>query len=151
MIVCVVNKGIVSIVTLNILMNYTFDDDELFLLFGLINWSFKLIVRLQRILTMKQIPQEKLKGSIKAPEGWPETGKIKFTDVYMQYRPNTDVVLKGLSFEVASGDKIGIVGRTGAGKSTLSMVVTRIVEVMKGTIEIDGVDISKLDMADLRD
>ena len=46
---------------------------------------------------------------------------------------------------------MGIVGRTGAGKSTISMVVTRIVEVMKGTIEIDGVVISKLDMSDLRD
>ena len=46
---------------------------------------------------------------------------------------------------------MGIVGRTGAGKSSISLVVTRIVEVMKGTIEIDGVDISKLDMSDLRD
>lgn len=68
----------------------------------------------------------------------------------MRYRPNTDVVLRKLNFEVAPGHKVGIVGRTGAGKSTISMVLTRIVELMGGAIEIDGVDISKLDIADLR-
>ena len=83
-------------------------------------------------------------------ESWPQQGKIAFKDVEMRYRPNTDVVLRKLNFEVAPGHKVGIVGRTGAGKSTISMVLTRIVELMSGTIEIDGVDISKLDIADLR-
>ena len=68
----------------------------------------------------------------------------------MRYRPNTDIVLQDLSFEVVSGDKVGIVGRTGAGKSSLSLVVTRIVELLSGKIEIDGEDISKIDIAELR-
>ena len=68
----------------------------------------------------------------------------------MRYRPNTEVVLRKLNFEVAPGQKVGIVGRTGAGKSTISVALTRIVELMSGKIEIDGVDISKLDIADLR-
>lgn len=77
-------------------------------------------------------------------------GKIVFKDVEMRYRPNTDVVLRKLSFTVDPGHKIGIVGRTGAGKSTISMVLTRIVELMSGKIEIDGVDISKIDLDALR-
>ena len=68
----------------------------------------------------------------------------------MRYRPNTDVVLRKLDFVVAPGQKVGIVGRTGAGKSTISVALTRIVELMSGKIEIDGVDISKLGIADLR-
>ena len=68
----------------------------------------------------------------------------------MRYRPNTEVVLRKLGFEVSPGEKVGVVGRSGAGKSTISMALTRIVELMGGKIEIDGVDISKLDIADLR-
>ena len=68
----------------------------------------------------------------------------------MRYRPNTEIVLRKLNFKVSPGEKVGVVGRTGAGKSTLSMALTRIVELMGGKIEIDGVDISKLDIADLR-
>ena len=61
-----------------------------------------------------------------------------------------ELVLKKLSFEVASGHKVGVVGRTGAGKSTVSIALTRIVELVGGKIEIDDVDISKLDLAVLR-
>ena len=60
------------------------------------------------------------------------------------------MVLKKLNFEVAAGHKVGVVGRTGAGKSTVSIALTRIVELAGGTIEIDDVDISKLDLAVLR-
>ena len=59
-------------------------------------------------------------------------------------------MLKKLSFEVTAGQKVGIVGRTGAGKSTVSIALTRIVELAGGKIEIDDVDISKLDLAVLR-
>ena len=60
----------------------------------------------------------------------------------LRYRPKTDLVLKKLNFEVAAGHKVGVVGRTGAGKSTVSIALTRIVELAGGTIEIDDVDIS---------
>ena len=56
------------------------------------------------------------------------------------------MVLKKLSFEVKNGEKIGIVGRTGAGKSTISMALSRMVELAGGSIEIDGIDISKVDL-----
>ena len=68
----------------------------------------------------------------------------------LRYRPKTDLVLKKLSFEVTPGHKVGVVGRTGAGKSTVSIALTRIVELVGGVIEIDDIDISKLDLAVLR-
>ena len=99
---------------------------------------------------MQKCPQEKAKGTEKAPEQWPSQGQIAFKDVQLRYRPNTEVVLRKLDFTVNPGDKVGVVGRTGAGKSTISMALTRIVELMGGKIEIDGVDISKLDIEALR-
>ena len=73
---------------------------------------------------------------------WPSQGNIKFEDVRLRYRPKTDEVLRGLNFEIEGGKKIGIVGRTGAGKSTISLAICRIVEIESGFIKIDGIDIS---------
>ena len=63
-----------------------------------------------------------------------------FKDVELRYRPKTDLVLKGLNLSIEGGSKVGIVGRTGAGKSTISMALSRIVEIEKGSIMIDGVN-----------
>ena len=81
---------------------------------------------------------------------WPKAGKISFKDCELRYREESELVLKKLSFDVGSGEKIGIVGRTGAGKSTISMALSRIVELASGKIEVDGVDISKIDLNVLR-
>jgi ATP-binding cassette subfamily C (CFTR/MRP) protein 1 len=59
-------------------------------------------------------------------------------------------VLKGLSFKIQAGNKVGLVGRTGAGKSTISLAIPRIVEAFAGSIEIDGIDIGKVDLHVLR-
>lgn len=67
-------------------------------------------------------------------------------DVELRYRPKKELVLKKLTFKTGEGEKIGIVGRTGAGKSTLSLALTRIVEREAGSIKIDGVDISKVNL-----
>ena len=68
----------------------------------------------------------------------------------MRYRPNTDVVLSTVSFKIESGMKVGVVGRTGAGKSSMGITMSRIVELLEGCIEIDGVDISKVELKNLR-
>jgi ABC-type multidrug transport system fused ATPase/permease subunit len=70
--------------------------------------------------------------------------------VQLKYRPNTEIVLHNLSFEVEPGHKIGIVGRTGAGKSTISLALARIVELHSGQIFIDGQDISLIDLSEHR-
>jgi len=67
-------------------------------------------------------------------------------DVDLRYRPTTDLVLKGCSMKINAGEKIGIVGRTGAGKSTLSLALTRIVEKEAGKILVDGVDINEINL-----
>lgn len=64
----------------------------------------------------------------------------------LRYREDTDLVLKKCSFKIKAGQKIGVVGRTGAGKSTLCNAFTRIVEKESGAIEFDGVDISQINL-----
>lgn len=81
---------------------------------------------------------------------WPEQGEIEFSGVDLKYRDNLDIVLDDLSFKVQPKEKIGIVGRTGSGKSTICISISRIVEVCKGMITIDGQDISKLNLNYLR-
>ena len=87
----------------------------------------------------------------KAPENWPSKGEISFNNVMLRYRPNTDIVLNSLDLKVQAGHKIGVVGRTGAGKSTICMALTRIVELDGGSIEIDGKDIAKVPLENLRE
>ena len=68
----------------------------------------------------------------------------------MKYRPNTEVILRDLSFEVRPREKIGEVGRTGAGKSTICLSLSRIVEIANGTIKVDGINISDLPLNEVR-
>ncbi|XP_035982687.1 canalicular multispecific organic anion transporter 1 [Fundulus heteroclitus] len=84
------------------------------------------------------------------PEKWPEAGRLQFLDYKVRYRPELDLVLKGITCDIASTEKIGIVGRTGAGKSSLTNCLFRIIEAAEGRILIDDVDISTIGLHDLR-
>lgn len=81
---------------------------------------------------------------------WPERGEIVFDNVEMRYRDKLPLVLQGLSMHVQGGERIGVVGRTGAGKSSIMSTLFRLVELSGGSITIDGVDISKVGLHDLR-
>ncbi|KAL5716112.1 Canalicular multispecific organic anion transporter 1 [Ranunculus cassubicifolius] len=84
------------------------------------------------------------------PPAWPSSGLIQFEDVVLRYRPELPPVLHGLSFTVSPSEKVGIVGRTGAGKSSMLNALFRIVELERGRIVIDGCDIAKFGLNDLR-
>ncbi|KAH7334391.1 ABC transporter [Rhizoctonia solani] len=82
---------------------------------------------------------------------WPESGEVELKDVVMSYRPGLPAVLRGLSMRINGGEKIGIVGRTGAGKSSIMIALYRMVELTSGSISLDGVDISQIGLHALRD
>ncbi|KAK2944354.1 Multidrug resistance-associated protein [Blattamonas nauphoetae] len=121
------------------------------------------------------LPQEAKGHELEVPEHWPERGDVTFDKVRFKYRPGLPFVLKGVDFDIRGGEKIGVCGRTGAGKSSLLFALFRLVELdpkhapkmidMKtgfmvdadpneepnsGRILIDGVDISKLDIHRVR-
>jgi ATP-binding cassette, subfamily C (CFTR/MRP), member 1 len=109
------------------------------------------MVCVQRLFQLEDVPQEKTGEEIEVnAREWPQVGTVQFIDASLRYRPTTDLVLKRLSFTVEPGTKVGVVGRTGAGKSTICLSLSRIVELCEGRIEIDGVDIGKIDLQKLR-
>lgn len=106
----------------------------------------------QRIQEYMALPQEAppLVESCRTPAGWPHQGKIQVQILVMQYAPDEPAAIRDISFHVAPREKIGIVGRTGAGKSTLAVAFFRFMEMTSNKIVIDGVDISKIGVHDLR-
>ncbi|POI33501.1 hypothetical protein CIB84_002745, partial [Bambusicola thoracicus] len=84
------------------------------------------------------------------PADWPSRGELEFVNYSVRYRKGLDLVLKDLNLRVHGGEKIGIVGRTGAGKSSMTLCLFRILEAAKGEIRIDGVRISEIGLHDLR-
>lgn len=80
----------------------------------------------------------------KPDEEWPTEGAVTFTDVQLKYRPDLPLVLKGLTFDITPAEKIGIIGRTGAGKSSIAQALFRTVELSGGKIEVDGRDLREM-------
>ena len=81
---------------------------------------------------------------------WPTEGRITFSNAQMRYRAGLPLVLTGLNMDIRGGERIGIVGRTGAGKSSIMSALFRITELSGGSITIDGKDIGKVGLQDLR-
>ena len=88
--------------------------------------------------------------AVAPPEGWPARGAVSFEEVRMRYRPELPLVLRGVSFEVRGGERVGVVGRSGSGKSSLVAALLRLVEPEHGALRIDGVDLATLPLATLR-
>ncbi|GAA5860817.1 hypothetical protein JCM3774_003151 [Rhodotorula dairenensis] len=101
----------------------------------------------------KKLPQEAALDlpSTAPPPGWPSQGRISMRNVVIRYRPELPAVLRNLTLEIGAGEKIGVVGQTGAGKSTLTQALFRILELSEGSIEIDGIDIRTLGLTQLRE
>ncbi len=97
-----------------------------------------------------QLEEEAPLKTIDVRSSWPEKGEIVFDNVEMRYRDGLPLVLQGLNMHVRGGERIGIVGRTGAGKSSIMSTLFRLVEISSGHITIDGLDISTVGLQDLR-
>ncbi|RJE27619.1 transporter [Aspergillus sclerotialis] len=102
-----------------------------------------------RVLEYSNIKQEAYEG-IDPPAAWPVHGRLEVRDLTIQYASDLPPVLKGLNFSVQGNQRIGIVGRTGAGKSTLALALFRFLEAHEGQILVDGLDISKVKLHHLR-
>ncbi|GMQ00070.1 hypothetical protein CsSME_00047298 [Camellia sinensis var. sinensis] len=110
------------------------------------------MVSVERVKQFTNIPSEAEweKKDCLPSANWPTHGNVDLEDLQVRYRPNTPLVLKGITLNIQGGEKMGVVGRTGSGKSTLIQVFFRLVEPSGGRIIIDGIDIFMLGLHDLR-
>ena len=110
------------------------------------------MVSVERISEYQNTPQEAEfdRPDHDPPKEWPAYGVVKFDQYKTRYREGLDLVLRGIDVEIMSGEKIGIVGRTGAGKSSLTLALFRIIEAAEGSIFIDGENIGLLGLGKLR-
>ena len=97
-----------------------------------------------------QLDEEPPLHLTEVPSNWPDKGEIDFNEVQMRYREGLPLVLQGLNMKVEGGERIGIVGRTGAGKSSIMSTLFRLVELSGGSISIDGINIATVGLRDLR-
>merc|ERR1711871_400417 len=112
--------------------------------------SFNAVERVQEYTAT---PPEAAKQSTlenKPPENWPDSGKVNIDELVMSYTPDKPPVLKGLTVEIKGGEKIGVCGRTGAGKSSLFQALFRMMEPTSGCLKFDDIDICKLGLDDVR-
>nr|NP_001303319.1 Multidrug-Resistance like protein 1, isoform R [Drosophila melanogaster]ALI30205.1 Multidrug-Resistance like protein 1, isoform R [Drosophila melanogaster] len=125
-----------------------------------LNWLVRMssdietnIVSVERIKEYGETKQEapwELEQDKNKPKNWPQEGRVEFQNFQVRYREGLDLVLRGVSFNIQGGEKVGIVGRTGAGKSSLTLALFRIIEAAGGRISIDGVDIASMGLHMLR-
>uniref|UniRef100_A0A8D3E2G4 ABC-type glutathione-S-conjugate transporter n=1 Tax=Scophthalmus maximus TaxID=52904 RepID=A0A8D3E2G4_SCOMX len=110
------------------------------------------IVSVERVKEYENTPKEAawtLEERL-LPAAWPNTGNIQFEDYGLQYRKELDWALKDISINIQNREKVGIVGRTGAGKSSLALGIFRVLEAVEGRIFIDGINIAHIGLHDLR-
>ncbi|XP_015866661.3 ABC transporter C family member 8-like [Ziziphus jujuba] len=110
------------------------------------------IISVERIKQFMHIPPEPpaiIEGK-RPPSSWPTKGRIDLHSLEIKYRPNAPLVLKGITCTFKEGTRVGVVGRTGSGKTTLISALFRLVEPTNGKIIIDGLDICSIGLKDLR-
>ncbi|MBS1971145.1 MAG: ATP-binding cassette domain-containing protein [Bdellovibrionales bacterium] len=127
---------------------------------GYLNWGVRVfadiesrMTSIERLKFFANLPAEKetvRKSSEALRPTWPEFGEIKVENLQVRYAEHLPLVLKGITFDVAPGSRVGIIGRTGSGKSTFFQSLFRFIEAEQGTIAIDGVDIGTVPLEKLR-
>ncbi|KAM7197693.1 P-loop containing nucleoside triphosphate hydrolase protein [Rhypophila sp. PSN 637] len=110
------------------------------------------IVSVERVLEYASLPSEapEIIHRNRPPVSWPSRGEVEFKNYSTRYREGLDLVLKNISLDIKSHEKIGVVGRTGAGKSSLTLALFRIIEAATGEMDLDGLNTSTIGLLDLR-
>ena len=110
------------------------------------------IVSVERVLEYARLPSEapEVMSKHRPKISWPANGAVDFSNYSTRYRPGLDLVLKNINLHIKSHEKIGVVGRTGAGKSSLTLALFRIIEPATGNISIDDLNTSTIGLLDLR-
>jgi ATP-binding cassette subfamily C (CFTR/MRP) protein 1 len=110
------------------------------------------IVSVERVLEYAALPSEapEIISKKRPPISWPAQGAVAFNNLSVRYRPELDLVLKNINLSFKPHEKIGVVGRTGAGKSSLTLALFRIIEAAEGHISIDNLNTSTIGLNDLR-
>ncbi|XP_070558780.1 ATP-binding cassette sub-family C member 8-like isoform X1 [Ptychodera flava] len=123
-----------------------------------LNWMLRMFAEcetsmnaLERVEHYTNIQPEEYRGTYTPSPGWPDKGNIRFEDVSVRYAADQEPVLKDINVDFKGGEKIGICGRTGSGKSSLTLALFRIIDTFKGRIIIDGIDISRVPLLTLRE
>lgn len=126
---------------------------------GLLNWLVRsdtqtesFLSSVERMQHYSNVPSEAPAHipETAPPAEWPQHGAISFKNYSMRYRAKAPLVLKGINLDIPAGAKVGVCGRTGAGKSSLMTALFRMTEPAAGSITIDGIDVSTLGLAELR-
>lgn len=111
----------------------------------------KEMVSVERVNEYIHISKEEERTlNVKLPFTWPSTGVVQFNNVQLKYRSHMGLALRGVSFETLPCEKIGVVGRTGAGKSSLLVSLFRLTEITGGSIYVDKINIANVSLVDLR-
>lgn len=110
------------------------------------------IVSVERVLEYARLPNEapEVIHRNRPPISWPASGAVQFNNYSTRYREGLDLVLKNINLDIKPHEKIGVVGRTGAGKSSLTLALFRIIEPAIGNISIDHLNTSTIGLLDLR-
>jgi ATP-binding cassette, subfamily C (CFTR/MRP), member 1 len=153
---CIFNREDTNTIMVGLMLGYLIDLQwDLNLVIHHANYILTGMVSFDRWMKMFDIPQEaEQRKEIPLDQNsqpWMSKGHIRFNNYSVRYRPDTEVVLRNIDLDIQPGEKVGVVGRTGAGKSTLWLALCRIIERLDGCLSIDGVDISSVGLADLRD
>lgn len=119
-------------------------------LYAIYEQNMNSVERIKEYLDVEQEAAAQIEDT-KPADNWPSQGSVEFIGYTTRYRHDLDPVLKNVTFRINPGEKVGIVGRTGAGKSSLALALFRGLEAEEGKILVDGVDIGLIGLRDLRE
>lgn len=126
---------------------------------GMFQWAIRqsaqtetLLTSVERLHYYTRLPNEGLRynPAYPAPKAWPCTGAIQVKNLRVRYRDDLPIVLDALNFSIPAGTKVGVIGRTGSGKSSFLAALLRLNEVVAGDIEVDGVSLTQLGLVEAR-